>query len=108
MENAGRLRGNVMSPGEHEQIFCLHLMFYHCTKSPLPMKKEVDDVRGDLEGGKKKVSEVSEREDKGILSIKSFGSTLATLVEEIFSTRRFSGWGSTSKRKRRRGTRCSR
>lgn len=71
-------------------------------------KEEVEDWEGDLEGGKKKETEVFEVEDQALLYIKSPGSTIVTRVEEIYFTRLFRRWVFISGGKGRRARRCCR
>lgn len=73
MEDAMRLTSNFMASGEHVHIFCSSLMFHHWKRSLRAAKEWVEDVEGDLEGGKEKMPEVFEMEDQGILCIKRHG-----------------------------------
>lgn len=102
-----RVMSSVMAPRPHGYIICSDVVFYNWKTSPRAAKVRVLDIEGDGRANKKGL-EVLEMRDQAFLYLKRFRYTVVTLVEEVFSTRRYPRSGYVSERKGRRWARCFR
>lgn len=84
-----RLVTTAVAPETHRHIFCLDLMFHHSNRSVRAAKEKIEDVQGNLESKRGKVSEVLEAVAQPFYVFKALSSLILTLVERVSCPRLF-------------------